>query len=500
MATEYKALIGGSVAFVFLGGLFSCGYRAHKRAGQGVVVLHKGGASEVTTVLPVFLKRNDTVTAKYTIERPAKGRKPAPVVQAEETWSAYTGACHEGDELPGPSRALTLDEAKAVAEGTDGCVAFTYHSLSSSVRLHSSVKRFLTQEASQNDCALYIHNPRFRHLHGLPSPCGAPVNKTIVHWNISDQEKLMDWFVEEPEPVVESASEESMEVEHAETARILLPYEPEEKIEYYSHTHHKWIGGVVVDPGDHELAQRAHMDASLVNQSSLTGLLCVHLHSGQVRLDVRLDELRGEIQAGEVVEAFVQEHGWVEGVVQALFGTVPSRTGYLAKLSGCDPEVRRVSALQLRRRFVVGDAVDLYRGETIGWVQATVEDGPMESLSEEAYEHRLTEETMQDLQATGSPRDHFEGRMWTRVRARTANGDALVLPSFLVRHRQEDTPPRGLSAAAACDTVMLGALPLQGDGDVLLASFGAGSSSVPRLAVSPGDSPTGGDSPPTLDI
>jgi len=93
-----------------------------------------------------------------------------------------------------------------------------------------------------------------------------------------------------------------------------------------------------------------------------------------VRKDVPLDMLRLPLALEEKVEVFVKrEDGglWVPGTVAGQKSNGKTSPDYTIKL--LDNTLDRFPAIQVRRYFAPGDAVEVYRGSDRGWVLAKVQ-------------------------------------------------------------------------------------------------------------------------------
>jgi len=141
-------------------------------------------------------------------------------------------------------------------------------------------------------------------------------------------------------------------------------YDDGARVEYYSQNLGKWVIGIM------------RIVESVTGKTARSFRYDVAVTWGQARVKVGLDNLRLPIEPGEAVEVFLPR-GWQPGSL--VKGNLNS--GYSVQLDGsrddgdgdCDL-LENLSAHRLRRRFLVGEVVWVYRGDASGWLRGKVEE------------------------------------------------------------------------------------------------------------------------------
>lgn len=142
-------------------------------------------------------------------------------------------------------------------------------------------------------------------------------------------------------------------------------YADGERVEYFSKTLGRWLFGLVhvaTRKGDQQTQMSTRYDVELIP-------------SAQQRLDVGLAALRLPFKLGEPVELYARRHGgeWLPGAIAAPLPTTGAVPAYRVELDGARAALEGVAALRLRRRFLVGDVVEVFCGPASGWCPAEVE-------------------------------------------------------------------------------------------------------------------------------
>jgi hypothetical protein len=143
-------------------------------------------------------------------------------------------------------------------------------------------------------------------------------------------------------------------------------YDDEQSIEYFSVTHQHWLNGTV-----HSVASSGtggNNDATVLTTVSL-------LHGHQIRENIGLDLLRSPFKSGELVELFSGRQGGCR-----IAATIapdqelprPLLHGYRVVVEGSKEVFENVPPHRLKRRFVPGQEIEVYRGPQLGWQFAEV--------------------------------------------------------------------------------------------------------------------------------
>lgn len=211
----------------------------------------------------------------------------------------------------------------------------------------------------------------------------------------------------------------------------LRPLEPAykngDRVEYFSSSHATWLPS-------HVVRASSRREESIIYDVKVIG-------TGQLRCDVPLSCLRFPLAPHERIEYYAVAHGgrWLAGVVQGVQGAHVSTFGYCVEIenpNGVFRPLEQVPAERLRRRFLVGDVVKVYRGESLGWVRCSVVQasssdvqGPLVSPRAETFFHGqgvLPSHTGASAAAW----------LWTKVYVDLDGVD--YVPSFLVRSCLEE--------------------------------------------------------------
>ncbi|CAE8648437.1 unnamed protein product, partial [Polarella glacialis] len=141
-------------------------------------------------------------------------------------------------------------------------------------------------------------------------------------------------------------------------------YEPGSKVEYYSMTHKRWLTARINSSGNFRI------DGMNPTYELKVGL------QGQTRQFVDMHLLRPPLADGEPVEYFWDKQDcWLQAEV---CGAQSSGTtlGYKLRLEYCPESLEAIipwaPAAKIRRHFMVGSLVEVYRGPVMGWVAGEV--------------------------------------------------------------------------------------------------------------------------------
>ncbi|CAE7750475.1 unnamed protein product [Symbiodinium sp. CCMP2592] len=165
---------------------------------------------------------------------------------------------------------------------------------------------------------------------------------------------------EQGSPVAKIMSVKSgISASQMEAALGIGPYVKEERVEYWSATHCKWLAAFAESHGPHPS----------------TGSICYEIKlagSTQRRLHVPLENLRSPILMGEPVSAWSsKDRRW--HLAEA--GRAVTAVAYkvvAANLAKKDPVFDNLQPHFVWRRFEEGMPVEVYRNPTLGWVSAKV--------------------------------------------------------------------------------------------------------------------------------
>jgi len=249
----------------------------------------------------------------------------------------------------------------------------------------------------------------------------------------------------------------------------LLAYGQNARVEYFSSTLSLWLSGYVIqaEAFTHTL-NNSNASNKYNNGTTDVPDYNVKLSNGQLRYDVRLDELRLDLQLGETVEARVPpSKRWMQGIVKGRVSGNPTQHGYIIEIVGRDPPQTRASAANVRRHFPVGDKVDAYLGIDRGWASGVVvADPPVTDLLDAdnvAEKFSLTPE-WRKMRGSG------KAQAWTTVAVKllpNSDGDpdaaSLAVPSFLLRRVAETgsagavPEPANTVGASSGDAMSVGA-------------------------------------------
>lgn len=165
-----------------------------------------------------------------------------------------------------------------------------------------------------------------------------------------------------------------------EAATAKLAYVAGDRVEYFSKTHHRWLPATVSKT----------MPLPATSGSPLRIVYDVKIGpSGQLRRDVVLDELRLPLCPSETVERH-EAGAWRPARLASTQRAGFTTFGYAVLPSNCDEAssgAEIVPAAEIRRRFVVGEAVEIYQGPELGWLSGCV--GDVSSSGSEAVADHL---------------------------------------------------------------------------------------------------------------
>ncbi|CAE7492523.1 unnamed protein product [Symbiodinium sp. CCMP2456] len=109
----------------------------------------------------------------------------------------------------------------------------------------------------------------------------------------------------------------------------------------------------------------------------------------QERPHVPLELLRAPLQVGEPVELWSRSDGWLLAEVEGLEASTALLRHYKVRVFGQEA-VAVVEASYLRRRFLKGSAVEVYRGPARGWICTRVSDMDMASGGGPGFTNRAS--------------------------------------------------------------------------------------------------------------
>lgn len=155
--------------------------------------------------------------------------------------------------------------------------------------------------------------------------------------------------------------QEEEEKELEQTYGIHPLFDNNQSIEYYVSAKGFWTAGKVrlghVQEGDDE--HRFIYNITVIR-------------TGQQRIDVAVDRLRPPYEQDELVEVFLpKSNKWIHGSIHGRHGAAATITGYQVKFEN-KAAVENVPALMVRRRFVEGEEVEVFRDTMTGWEIAQV--------------------------------------------------------------------------------------------------------------------------------
>jgi hypothetical protein len=163
----------------------------------------------------------------------------------------------------------------------------------------------------------------------------------------------------------EEQQEESRNVNSTASINDLNPvYAQDTAVQYFSSTHKCWLNAW------------AHL--TVYRDEFGIRHVCYNIQVARqstVRNDVPLDMLRLPLVLEEKVEVFIKRGDggfWVPGTVSGQKSNGKTSPDYRIQL--LEKTLDRVPAIRIRRYFAPGDAVEVYRGSSRGWVPATVQE------------------------------------------------------------------------------------------------------------------------------
>jgi len=148
-------------------------------------------------------------------------------------------------------------------------------------------------------------------------------------------------------------------------------YEDGATVEYFSASTNRWIRGII------HTHVRVHSDDDY--DISYNVRVC---REAVVRRDVSMDSVRLPLEQSELIEVFSKRQGgvWFPAHVSGHQPAGATSIGYtiVVEETTHQPQTRleNIPSVRLRRRFLAGWAVEVYRGPVQGWVSATVRASP----------------------------------------------------------------------------------------------------------------------------
>jgi hypothetical protein len=244
----------------------------------------------------------------------------------------------------------------------------------------------------------------------LTSQPTAKQNKVHIEWNLD---------LEHARAVLEEGREDSREDAQSvlrkrtrslhtiklseDSLRVPLQaaYEDGQSIEYYSVTHRQWMSGTIEADIRSEKSQRVVYYNVTLTQGR------------QLRLNVDLDLLREPLSSGDEVEYVSDESNGrrTPAFIANQQSPAPALLGYRVVLERSGKVLDRVPANKLKRRFVQGQSVEVYRGPELGWQKAVVHQAASmdgcnaELLPVPAPPSYAREEEIHKLVAASRPKD-----------------------------------------------------------------------------------------------
>lgn len=205
----------------------------------------------------------------------------------------------------------------------------------------------------------------------LTTPTAADSKKVHIKWNIdpttvqdlagdNEVEESSDWPNVKSQPSDSSSQRTCSQevIDMTADPHLHLAYDNGQRIEYFSVTHQRWMSGTI----NSDICQ-----SSTAINVSLT-------HGNQLRANVGLDLLRAPLKAGDLVELYSGQQGrlYLPAVIAAEQSSAPSLLGYRVVIEGSKETFDNVPPLRLKRRFLRGQQIEVYRGPALGWQRANV--------------------------------------------------------------------------------------------------------------------------------
>lgn len=206
------------------------------------------------------------------------------------------------------------------------------------------------------------------------------------------------------------------------------------KVEYFSSTLSTWIAGYINRAAPLAKALRANTASNTIT-SRIAPDYSILLENGQMRYDVGLDEFRPALEKGEAVDMLAAKGGtWKPACINGLTCSNPTVFGYIVEEADGGAPLSRMCPLKLRRRFTVGDEVDVYFGDREGWARCIVVDPATAAPAKEL----LSEDGgLEGFRLSANWKQNTGANAWTAVlvkRRDDVEGVAVVeVPSFLVK-------------------------------------------------------------------
>lgn len=155
--------------------------------------------------------------------------------------------------------------------------------------------------------------------------------------------------------------QEEEEKELEQTYGIHPLFDNNQSIEYYVSAKGFWTAGKV---------RLGHVQEGGDEHRFIYNITVIR--TGQQRIDVAVDRLRPPYAQDELVEVFLpKSNKWIHGSIHGRHGAAATITGYQVKFENQEA-VENVPALMVRRRFVEGEEVEVFRDTMTGWETAQV--------------------------------------------------------------------------------------------------------------------------------
>jgi len=234
----------------------------------------------------------------------------------------------------------------------------------------------------------------------------------------------------------DTSREKGIKINAVDLAEVHLAYLMGVQVEYFSSTLLTWIAGHI--GGAEPLARTLQSNTANNSSNNKNGLVPdynLRLCNSQMRYDVGLDEFRPALEKGEAVDMLAAKGGtWKPACINGLTCSNPTVFGYIVEEADGGAPLSRMCPLKLRRRFTVGDEVDVYFGDREGWASCIVVD-PATAAS--AKQLLSGDGGLEGVRLSANWRQNTGANAWTAVavqRRDDVEGAAVVtVPSFLVK-------------------------------------------------------------------
>jgi len=180
---------------------------------------------------------------------------------------------------------------------------------------------------------------------------------------------------------------------------------------------------------------------SIVQVSCLEGVASYNLDFGRglhQRKDVRLNRLRSPLVPGELCSYFSKsDMQWLPAVILTAPPERSAHRGFTLRIIDQEAPICSMAHL-LRRRYVPGECVEVYKGEKTGWVDAQV-TGEMEQregadvCNIPEISHVAISTTTQASERHNDDNKVTIDRGPTNVQVQFGDGSAQVFPTYLMR-------------------------------------------------------------------